>query len=141
MGKTHNLINLGFPIYLILFELLLRSLSSVDTSSFIGPTLAASGLGLLIGTIKPKKVFLDKELEDKLKAAGISTVARNSKDDKLIQIAWVLILIEILTWYWCCAMTIKTAETKEIKNNLPLIIGIGNYILGIIIASFKENEK
>jgi hypothetical protein len=141
MFRIHNLINLGFPLYLMLFEVLLRSLSSVDTSTFIPPTLAASGLGLLIGTIKPKSVKLDNDLEEKMKEKGISMVARSTKDDKLIQIAWLFILLEILTWYWCCAMTLKGEGNGLSKSNLPLIVGIGNYVVGIIISSFKENGK
>jgi hypothetical protein len=59
MAKTFNYINIGFPIYLVLFEVLLRTLSSVNTSIFIGPTLAASGIGLLLNTLKPKKIEID----------------------------------------------------------------------------------
>lgn len=141
MFRIHNLINLGFPLYLMFFEVLLRSLSGVDTSLFIPPTLAASGLGLLIGVIKPKTVTLDSELENKLRDSGISVVARNVKDDKLIQIAWLCILVEILTWYWCCSITIKIEHGGLPKSNAPLLIGIANYLGGIIISSFKENEK
>jgi hypothetical protein len=137
MFKTHNILNFGFPVYLIVFEILLRSISSVDTSGFIGPTLAASGLGLLIGTIRPKSLILDPETQQLIQQQGGSIVVRNSKDEKVIILGWIAILLELLAWYWSCAITIKN-ETIHVQSLLPLYVGIGNYIAGIILSSVKE---
>lgn len=139
MFKTYNLLNIGFPVYLVVFEIILRSLSSVNTSSFIGPALAASGLGLLIGVIKPKKVALDPNTEKALKEQGITFVARDQRDEKIVVLGWVAILLELMSWYWSCAMSIKYGDSEGPKSFLPLYIGIGNYILGILLSSLKEN--
>ena len=40
----HSLIVYGFPMILVSFEILLRNLVNVDTSTFVGPTLAATGI-------------------------------------------------------------------------------------------------
>lgn len=140
MLKSYNLLNIGFPIYLVLFEVLLRTFSSVDTSSFIGPTLAASGLGLIIGVLKPKTIKLDQTTQHSLKEMGLSAIVRDSKDEKIVFLGWVAILVELLTWYWSCAVAIKTGDKEQAKSIQPLIIGVVNYIIGVILLSFKEAE-
>lgn len=42
----HSVIAYGFPIILISFEALLRNLVNVNTYGFVGPTLAATGMGI-----------------------------------------------------------------------------------------------
>lgn len=140
MLKTHNLINLGFPLYLILFEILLRTFSSVDASSFIGPGLATSGLGLLIGVLKPKTIKLAPELEEALKKAKKSVVLRPKGDETIVVIGWVATLLELLVWYWCCAITIKNGNATNAENVQTMLIGGSNYILGVILVAFKERE-
>jgi hypothetical protein len=141
--KMHSILNIGFPLYLVGFEILFRSFSNVDTSGFIGPTLAASGLGLLIGVLKPKtiEIQLDDETVKKLKAKNQTAIVRDPNDEKLVTIAWIAILIELLIWYWSCAEIMKPIPDGETASNyIPLSLGIGNYVVGIIISSFKESN-
>ena len=141
--KMHSILNIGFPLYLVGFEILFRSFSNVDTSGFIGPTLAASGLGLLIGVLKPKTIEtqLDATVIAALKAKNQTAIVRDPNDEILVTIAWIAILIELLIWYWCCAEIMKPLSDGETASSFfPLSLGIGNYVVGIIISSFKENN-
>jgi uncharacterized membrane protein HdeD (DUF308 family) len=140
MFKTHNLLNIGFPIYLTLFEWLLRTLSSVDTSSFIGPTLATSGIGLLVSSLKPKKIELDPVTVQTLQNQGITAIVRDKKDERLITICLAALFMELLGWYWSCSLTIKTGDNPQYFNYLPLIIGIFNFLIGIILSTLKSDD-
>ncbi len=51
----YRLLTIGFPFYLIIFEKVFRDYSNIDSSSFVGPAIAASGLGLLIRSNKTQK--------------------------------------------------------------------------------------
>jgi uncharacterized membrane protein HdeD (DUF308 family) len=145
MFRTFTLINIGFPVYLVIFEIIFRTVSGVDTSSFVGPTLASSGMGLIINALKPRAIKLTAEIEEFIKKSGQTYTIRDPKDDKLVIIAWIAILIEIIFWYYSCALSIKNdlavsaQPTIVVKNNfIPMILGVVNYVIGTIIISNKE---
>ena len=141
MFKTHNIITIGFPLYLIIFEFVLRSILDVDTQHFIPPTLAASGLVLLIGALKPKEINLAEVGIEMKETDKIKTVVRNVRDEKIIQITWALILAELLTWYYCCALVIKLEKNNNLHVISPSVIGYLNYLVAVIIVSIKEAQK
>jgi hypothetical protein len=130
----YNILNAGFPIYMIVFEMLLRSFSSVDTSSFIGPTLAAGGLGLILGILQPKAVR-EHYANDKSEQP-MQHVPRNPRDEKLIVLAWMSILVELLIWYWVCASSIKNGNQFYFPGMLG---GASNYVLSLILLHKKNN--
>jgi hypothetical protein len=128
--SPYRILSIGFPIYLLLFEAVVRLLFKVDISSFIGPSLAAGGLGLLIEGTKPKKIA-DATI------VGITLpqnfVVRNIKDERLVLVAWGLILVCIVAWLYSCVSSIKApveisgtftlpkTQSKEIIDSLQQI--------------------
>ena len=143
MFRTFTLINIGFPVYLVTFEIIFRTVSGVDTSSFVGPTLASSGMGLIINALKPRVIKLSTEIENFIKDSGQTYTIRDPKDDMLVTIAWLAILVEIVFWYYSCATAIKNdltvaAQPATKSNMIPMILGVANYVIGTIIISKKE---
>ena len=132
----YKFLTFGFPIYLILFELLFRSLFNLDTSHFIGPALAASGLSLIIGLVKPKPVELEPDVQTLLEQNG--QTAKNLYDERLIFFSWLFILAGLLTWYWSCNLVLTKSTTMVWIFPLPLFIGLINYIIGISLTTIKE---
>lgn len=135
----YNAINFGFPIYLVLFELILRSFITTDMSSFVGPALASAGMGMLIGLLKPKKVEIDDAMKKAIEAKGRTLVVRNPNDEKVINISWGIILIQLLAWYYVCMLSIKESDTL-LFNFLPMTILIGGicYFSSIGLSIYKD---
>lgn len=151
----HRLLSMGFPIYLIIFESIIRNLFKVDIGSFIGPSLAAGGLGLLIENVKPSKV--DSTQIGLNLPSGY--VIRRKDDEKLIIITWVFVLLCLITWVYSCVSALNgdTESVKEAVNaavtsgspsssktpnhlNWSFGCGIFNYLVGTTLSTIKATE-
>jgi len=132
----YNLIIFGFPVYLIIFEILFRTVSNLNTSTFIGPTLAATGLSFLLPLIRPKRVDLSFDDEEEFKKKGL--IIKNAYDEKLIPVVYAFILVGILIWYWSCATSFLHPKDTLWFFPKHLIIGLINYFLGILFTTIKE---
>ena len=132
----YSVIIYGFPTYLIFFELLVRSFSGFDTSAFIGPTLGAAGLGFLMSVIQPKPVILTDEQRIFTQQHGV--IIRNPNDERIISIAWIFIFIGVLLWYCACLVSLKYPNFSFSIFPAHLIIGLINYLIGIILSVFKD---
>ena len=156
--NAHWILSVGFPIYLVVFELLFRQFLKVDIVAFIPPTIAASGLGLLVEVLKPinnpKKVEAEKLISNfKANSSGgdyqenIETLQKilkdhnlyNKNDDNLIKVGYIFLLISLLLWFYSCALSLNTDSISTIA----LIVGIANYLIGIVFSTIKEqfNKK
>jgi len=104
--KSHwiyDLIIFGFPFLLIAFESLFRGLMHADTLNFMGPAIASSGLSILASNIKPKPVTLsDHKIVEALKNSDIKVMVRHPKDELIIAISWLVLLIGMGVWFWVC---------------------------------------
>ncbi len=145
--SIHKWISIGFPIYLIIFELLLREFSEVDISSFLGPTLAASGLGFMIEVLKPKKVEIPEDFKEKLAGLPDNISIRNKDDEKLIFASYGFVLICVLIWFCTCALSIKSPSPEDIEGakqarnisfiSFAFLLGCLNYVIGVVFSTLK----
>ena len=141
----HTWIIIGFPLYLIGFELMLRNLFNVEISSFIGPSLGASGIGFLLECIKPKKVIPSTDLNDVISSIPKGYTFRDERDEKLVVLSWVYILVCSAIWVYICSASINHESPEPVKvydSKLFSIIGLGtfNYIVGVGCLFAKENK-
>jgi len=132
-------INIGFPIYLVLFEIIVRSFISTDLSSFVGPALASAGMGILIGLLKPTKIDIDDKLKEEIKKKGMTLALRNTKDENTINLAWAFILVELLAWYYVCNLSMSNKDFS-VFGLVPMTILIGCvcYFVSIGLSNYKE---
>ena len=138
--SIHDTLILGFPLFLILFELLFRTLFDTDASSFIGPALASSGLSLLVSNTKPKPVEISSELAEQLKETGHKI--RYAGDDNLITLTWVLILIGLMVWFWTCVISQKEPDAIVLWI-MPkhFFVGMMVYVTGVVCSAWKHKVK
>lgn len=136
----NRIFTIGFPLYLILFELLLRSFSGTDTSSFIGPTIAAAGLSILISLTEIKEYKnedkLKQTVKDEIKKYGLSLI--NKKELIFERVLWFLVLVGLIVWYSSCSIAIKYPNLKIIGMPSHLVVGSINYLLGVSLLMFKK---
>jgi len=125
-----------FPTYLILFETLFRSITGLDFSAFIGPSLAAAGLSLLIPLVRPKPVPISDEDNDKLKEDGY--IICNTRDERLIVATWIAILVGIFLWSYACSTALNHPNAKLSSFWDHSTIGMINYICGITFSTYKD---
>ena len=145
----HKAITIGFPIYLVIFEVVLRKFFNTEILSFIGPSLAASGLGLIVETLKPKPLSAD--IQQKIAALNIQGLElRESRDEKLRIFATVFILLCIVVWLVSCASSFQEqrqavdtwgGESGSWKglSSLQFILGCLNYAIGIVFSTLKKD--
>lgn len=116
---------------MVMFEIILRAITGLDTSAFIGPTLAAAGLTRLIALIKPKKVeSIAENLEN-------NHLLVDAYDSGVINVVWTLILLGLLVWYWTCYIALKQPDRTMIGVQFSLLIGSINFLVAIIMTGIK----
>jgi len=131
------IITYGFPVILILFELGIRAVINIDTSDFIGPTLASAALCFLAPLTKPKEIS-GLQLEG---VVGHITIKKI--DSNFIGFTWLMIMGAFGAWGTCCVIANKNpAEHSYMVYNygvgLPLIIGVIAYLASLIMTAVKE---
>ena len=120
----------GFPLILLVFEWGLRTLMLVDTSGFIGPTLAASGLSFLVPLTRPKRV--DVAIPDFPDA-----VATTNVDQQFVGFIWLLILASLFAWSASCYASIKAPDELLIGFPIHAVIGFTTYFISLMMSFIK----
>ncbi len=119
----------GFPLTLLGFEWGLRTMLSVDSSGFTGPTLAAAGLSFLMPLIKPKVKPIP----------GHNDVIAMSKAEALFMpILWLAVFIFLFCWTWSCYISLKFPLDKTFGFNSHMVIGGTLYTISLILTGIKE---
>lgn len=133
----YNFLIYGFPIYFILFEMIFRGVSGVDTTGFIGPTLAAAGLSFLLPLTKPKRFDVPSSIAEIID--GIEDVQIISKkDERLIGFILIFIVLGFAVWAWSCSVSLKSPQDKLWIIRKQVGIGSINYIMGVVFSLLKE---
>ncbi len=133
--KAYNILSYGFPIYLIGVEMLFRFVTGVDTSSFIGPTIAAAGITFLIPLTVPKPVTLPIESQTLVIPDGYELVS--SRDSEFIKFTWIFILIGTLIWMSACTVSLRYPDWDLWVFPGHLCVGIVNYVISLLFSWIK----
>jgi len=121
----------GFPLVLLLFEWGLRSLLTVDSWGFTGPTLAAAGLSFLVPLTKPK--ILNVAVPNAPNAVAIS-----KDDNEFIALVWLLILAFLFVWSGACYASIKYPDHRVLGVSTHLFVGGVAYLISLVMIFIKE---
>lgn len=143
MKNIYKYVVIGFPLYLLGFELLFNFVSDINISDFFAPSLAASGLGLMINGLKRKTLEISQEHLDTIKEINPQYEFQliDGNDDRLISLTWISLLVGVLVWYSSCSGVHfeKINWIHEyVKNGLPYVLAMINYIAGAAITFLKE---
>jgi hypothetical protein len=132
------IITYGFPVILIVFELGIRLTMKVDTSTFIGPTLASAALCFLAPLTKPKEISGVAMSNSSGEHITIKKI-----DNEFIGFTWLLIFVALFAWAACCVfsnqepnLNLFTFYDHEVK--VHFFIGIVAYFVSLAMTGIKE---
>lgn len=130
-----------FPFFLLTLEWVLRSAFQLNTQEFIGPTLAATGVGMVISLTSYRSCKMVPEntpanikkyiLENKLRVeTKLSIFFKN--------LCWTLTFILILLWIW--SIILSTQSPNDILWLFPkqYYPGIASFFIGFVLSEIKE---
>lgn len=119
----------GFPLTLLGFEWGLRTMLTVDSTGFAGPTLAAAGLSFLMPLIKPKQKTIPGH-ED--------VIAISKAEAAFMPFLWFFVFAFLFSWTWSCYMSLKFPLDKTLGFDSHLVIGGALYSISLILTGIKE---
>jgi hypothetical protein len=102
----------------------------VDTSGFIGPTLAASGVSFLVPLTRPKLINVTiPNFPD--------AVATTNVDQQFVGLIWLLILGSLFAWSASCYASIKVPSELLIGIPVHAVIGFTTYFVSLMMTFIK----
>lgn len=149
----------AYPLFLVLVEWFLRSFASLETKTFIGPTLAAVGASLLLPLTVKKPLTVTrrdrvvKEMDEaspelaeafkKLSPEKQSKVSYIPQTEAIfVQVCWLSVLMLTLIWVWALFLSIKSPNDLWLDRNIPAnyVPGFINFFLGFMLSEIREGE-
>lgn len=125
-----------FPAFLILTEWIFRSISSVDTETFIGPTLAAVGAGYVVPLTIMKKRNYPQDVVDIMNKYGLT--AQPIREIRFIALCWVFLFF--FTGLWLLSLFLSARHFGQNSIVVPEYDypGIINYLGGFLLSEVRE---
>jgi hypothetical protein len=125
-----------FPFFLLVMEWLLRVSLAIDSRDFIGPTIAAAALGLLLPLtgLKNREFALSDGTKRQIKALNAVVVPKRER--LLGDIIWLTILGSLTIW-GCCLVFACKPEHNPIKVS-PVYYALANYFIAVIFSEIRE---
>lgn len=137
----HTVLVYGFPLLLLLFEWGLRAGLKVDASGFMGPTLAAAALSVLLPLTKPVVRKLDGFDSLSLGNHFSSSVVLTSRFDiNFIAFIWVLFLLTLFGWAAACYFSLVSPNDTTLYFATHNTIGGCAYMVSVVMTSIKERQ-
>ena len=130
-----RILTYGFVFFLIFLEWLLRTLSNVDSQEFMGPTLAAAGIGLLVPltTAKNKAASLSSNTQQQI----LGYIVISKKEQTMVGVIWIFLFLLLTCWtYDLCLIGKKCPAVFGIS---PLWLGGIAYFVAVILSEVKES--
>ena len=128
----YSILIYGFPLILVLFEMGLRHVLSMDTFGFLGPTLSAAAITSLVGNVKPKTI----EVVD---AEGKKHLAVNKLDNQVVAASWLVLFFMLFAWAASCYVSsISSYDAIKFKGiELQFLIGAFTYVFSLAMVAVK----
>lgn len=136
-----------YPVVLVLIEYLLRSLSSLETKEFIGPTLAIAGASLILPltirkplTIERLKRYPQKIVRqfETLQQNGLPVQYLPREEETFIQICWTGVFVTTLIWVWALYLAIMYPDQLWLGVPSNYFPGFINYVIGLALTEVHE---
>ena len=142
---SDRFLSYSYPFFLLALEWFLRLAFQLDTQEFVGPTLAATSVGMVIPMISYRSVkglsnILSEETVQDIKKleemgakieCGRSVVFRN--------FCFVAALFFTLTWVATIVISTKFPTMGSLGgHSLSYVLGLACYLLGFLLSEIKE---
>jgi hypothetical protein len=125
----------GFAFFLLLLEWVFRKLANLNSHEFIGPTLAAAGVGFLVPLISPKTVVPTLPEEAKKQLDGYYIIPK--KQQRLVEITLLFLFLLIASWVYDLYLVCK--PTSGLLGISPISLGLVTYLAAVVLAEIKES--
>lgn len=138
-----------YPIFLLMLEWFLRIAFQLDTEEFIGPTLAATSIGLVIPlvTFRSSKGLTDENGDElspelleqirRLEESGASVASGESTI--FANICFVISLMFTLGWVATIVIEANTPSSVFFLGLSPsYLIGLSCFLVGLFLSEIKE---
>jgi hypothetical protein len=136
-----------FPPFLLVLQLILRSMGGDNSFFFVGPALAAAGAGLVVALTSHRgsriPVTIPDEIENFINNNGLVVDTVNARIFRI----WALIISATLTLIWAgtvklsldpLAPPVQVGGITIQMANAQFILGLLCYIIGIGFSELKE---
>ena len=131
----NRIITFGFPIYLLIFEYLARTSFDLQSSVFIGPTLASIGLGLVLPLTAVEVREVD--IVDRSGQAATTKIS-DPKDVSASHVAWIALLILMLLWLMAIYESVKNpTRTLSLGITAAMLMGGINFVVGVLLSIWR----
>jgi hypothetical protein len=138
-----------YPVFLLGLEWFLRLAFQLDTEEFIGPTLAATSVGMVIPLITFRSARgLSDENGNKLSPETLSQIRRLEESGaKLVSVESVIFgnicfLISLFfTLAWIAAIVIETGSSTAgsfLGISSSYLLGLACFLVGLFLSEIKE---
>jgi len=127
-----------FPLYLVLIELVMRLSLKVDTYAFLGPTLAAVGIGFAIPLTIPKDITrtFAQSTQKVLKNHGAAVYSR--RDYTFVVLVRIILLLFTAGWSYSLYLSVESPGKTLCYIPVSLGLGVLNYVVAIVLSVIKE---
>ncbi len=126
----HSIIVFGFPLFLVTFEWIFRTIANVDTFGFVGPTLAAAAISFIVPLTKLK--------EGTIEVDGREWITVSKNDTRFVNFTWLMLLIGLLSWFWVCTLSLNSTSKTVMDFPTHVIAGAIMYVISIALCAIKE---
>jgi hypothetical protein len=126
-----------FPIFLVALEFVFRGTLSLsdDSRTFLGPTLAAAGLGLILPLVVPKRSI---PASDELKARYGNVSIVDKRDKFVIDLSWIFVFVCTAAWVYSLSLSCRQKDVLWWQFPCYIYPGFFNYAVGIILTEIKD---
>jgi hypothetical protein len=125
-----------FPFFLALMEWLLRTSLRVESKEFVGPTIAAAALGLLLPLTGLKNHEFALSDSTRRQVDALKAVIVPKRERILVDIVWIVILGSLATWGACLVFACKPDSNP--LHVSPIYYALGTYFLAVIFSEIRE---
>jgi hypothetical protein len=124
----------AFPFILLVIEWVLRVSLVIDSREFVGPTIAAAALGLLL----PLTGLKQREHSEDAKRflSTVNAVLVPKWEQRLIQVVWLFILATLALWACCVVFAFK--PERNLTGLSPVYCAMAAYFVAVIASEIRE---
>jgi hypothetical protein len=133
-----RVITYGFPFFMILIEFILRSAFKVESRTFMGPTLAATGVGLMLPLTvpKPRDLQLTAATKEELRKYKLSVVVEPER--RLMEWTWLSLVVFTFVWAYSLYLSCRSPHWLIMRVPDYLLAGLLTYFVAIVLSEVKE---
>jgi len=127
----------GFAFYLLFLEWLMRALSNIDSHDFVGPTLAAAGVGFIVPLTTAKNSLLNFSNDTQQQLNGYYAISK--REQIAVDVLRLFLLVLTVSWAYDVYLVIK--KSSGLFGISAVRLGFITYFTAVILSEVKEGVR